>query len=109
MTDVPPLSSRGSLQEEAEVTVATERLFSEVVNGMENPWLSGQMARMNEIMRQVRPYEAALIPDRAQELEALAKAWAARDIERLQTLLQAYFERRKALVPELVKLINRPQ
>ncbi|WP_298325471.1 hypothetical protein [Asticcacaulis sp.] len=108
MTDVPPLSPHGSLGEEAEVTVATERLFCEVVNGLQNPLLSRQMARMNEIMRQVRPYEAALIPDRAQELDALARAWADRDMARLETLLQAYFDRRKALVPQLVNLINHP-
>lgn len=108
MTDKRPGAQRIDRRTETDITAATEALFLDMVNQTENADLKANMAVMNTIMRQVRPYEAALIPDRAAELDVLSRCWAKRDIPRLERLLVAYFERRKALVPKLVKMINHP-
>jgi hypothetical protein len=86
----------------------TERLFEEIANSNKDPFARASMVLLNDQMRAIRPYEAAFIPDRDVELAALAESWEQRDMSKLRILLSAYFERRQALVPKLVHLINRP-
>jgi hypothetical protein len=93
---------------EAEITAATEAFFDAVVSGLPDPAVKENMVMMNVVMRQIRPYEAALIPDRAAELDALQAAWDRRDQPALERLLKAYFARRQALVPQIMHLMQTP-
>ena len=63
---------------------------------------------INARLHRIRPYESAYIPDRRAEYEAMATAWATRDMPRLRELTTAYFQRRRDLVPQIAKIINRP-
>lgn len=101
-TVTPSLPERS----EADITAATEAFFTDMVSALPDPAVKENMARMNAAMRQIRPYEAALIPDRAEELDALQAAWERRDIVRLEGLLKAYFQRRQALVPQVMHLMK---
>lgn len=105
MTDTPTSPDERS---EAEITAATEAFFAEMVKGLPDPAVKENMAMMNVAMRQIRPYEAALIPDRARELDGLQAAWDRRDTATLEALLKAYFQRRQALVPQVMHLIRTP-
>jgi hypothetical protein len=106
MTDTP--ASHTHKRSEADITAATEAFFAEMVSGLRDPAAQENMKMMNVTMRQIRPYEAALIPDRASELDALQAAWDQRDTATLKALLKAYFLRRQALVPQIMHLIKTP-
>lgn len=100
-----PISAEG-FRSETEITAATEALFDDMVLHLDTP-ASNSMAAINTAMRQIRPYEAALISDRAVELQALEDCWARRDLLQLESLIRAYFDRRQALVPQLAALMGR--
>jgi len=92
----------------ADITAATERLFLEIAGCSNNPAVATHMQALIARMEVIRPYEAALISNRADELAALSTCWQQRDFVSLQTLLSAYFQRRLAIVPQIIDLINRP-
>ena len=93
---------------ELDIAAATERLFQDIASASDNETLRTSMLTMNQQMHAIRPYEAALIPDRHSEYEALSACWAERDMAQLQRLIVAYFKRRQDLTPQLAALINRP-
>jgi len=100
-------SELGSAQtREIDVAAATDMLFAEIANAAGDALFADQVRALNTQMSRLRPYEAALIPDRDQEFAALSACWSKRDLPRLRQLVQVYFQRRQAIVPELVKLIN---
>jgi len=91
-----------------DIAEATSQLFQAIADGVGNAALRTDMIAMNQALAAYRPYEGALIPDREAEYAALSQSWAARDWPRLTVLIEAYFERRQALAPQLSQLINRP-
>lgn len=93
---------------DGDIAEATNQLFQDIAAGVGNPALREDVLAMNEELATFRPYEATLIPDRAEEYAALSESWAARDWPRLKVLIAAYFARRQALAPQLSQLINRP-
>jgi hypothetical protein len=103
-TELTPDSS-GQVPDIAE---ATNQLVLAIADGSGSPALREAMLAMNRQMAAIRPYEAALIPDREAEYTALSECWAARDWPRLKGLIAAYFARREALAPQLARLINHP-
>jgi len=106
--DPDPHSNSGPTGQAFDIAEATDRLFQAIANGSGNAGLREAVLAMNRQMASIRPYEAALIPDREAEYAALSESWAARDWPHLKRLIAAYFERREALAPQLAHLINRP-
>jgi len=103
MVQVPPPAHPYSSQDE--IISATESLFLDMANASEGP-LRDAVEQINDRRRLLRAYEAALIPDRAEELRGLKESWDARDIPRLKALLLAYYKRRQDLAPQIVALMN---
>lgn len=97
-------SAQSSAGQDAFVS-ATETFFLDIANNSDAA-LKKAVAVINGRRRLIRIYEATLIPDREQELEALRQCWAARDIPRLKALIYDYYQRRHALAPQIVSLIN---
>lgn len=93
---------------DGEIAERTEALFQDICDTSGNALLRQTIGMINAHLHIIRPYESAFIPDRGAELEALAAAWASRDMPRLRELTTAYFKRRRDLVPHIAKMINRP-
>ena len=91
-----------------DVAVATQALFAEIASASEDVGLIAAMTTLNAQLAMIRPYEAAFIEDRDEELAALSESWARRDMTRLRRLVLTYFQRRRDIVPQLVTLINNP-
>jgi len=106
MTPDDDLSSLG--RDNEDIVSATEGLFLEIASNADAR-LKEAVTVMNGRRRLVRLYEAALIPDREEELAALKACWNARDIPRLRDLIFAYYKRRHDLAPQIVALMNAPQ
>jgi len=88
-----------------DVTEATERLFLEIADAY-NDTARNELLAINVKLQVIRPYEQALLPDREIEYQALAECWRRRDLKTLHSLITTYFERRQALLPKFVALIN---
>lgn len=91
---------------ELDVAAATESLFAEIASASGDALFADQVRVMNGQLSRLRPYEAPLLPDRDLEFAALSACWSERDLPRLRQLVQAYFQRRQDIVPDLVKLMN---
>ncbi len=97
----PPLA-------DGEIAEKTDALFQDICNVSGNELLRQTIGLINAHLHVIRPYEGAFIPDRSSEYEAMATAWANRDIASLRDLTTAYFKRRRELVPQIAKIINHP-
>jgi DNA-binding GntR family transcriptional regulator len=93
---------------DGEIAEKTEALFQDICDMSGNAMLRQTIGLINAHLHLIRPYEGAFIPDRNSEYEAMAAAWAKRDMPRLRELTTAYFKRRRDLVPQIAKIINRP-
>ena len=93
---------------DGDIAEKTETLFQDICEVSGNAMLSQTIGVINAHLQVVRPYEGAYFPDRRTEYEAMATAWAKRDMPRLRELTTAYFQRRRELVPQIAKIINRP-
>lgn len=91
-----------------DVAVATQALFAEIASASGDDDLVAAMTTLNTHLAMIRPYEAAFINDRDEELAALSDSWARRDMTRLRALVLTYFQRRRDIVPQLVTVINNP-
>lgn len=86
--------------------LATEALFLDIAQDSDASLREAVMV-INQRRRVLRAYEAAVIPNREEELSELKACWAARDISRLKVLILQYYRRRQELAPMMVKLMNR--
>lgn len=102
----PDSNPHHDLAGDLEIAQATERLFAEIATTSGNPALQAGLASVNAQLQSIRPFEAALFPDRQAELDALTKAWREGDMARLQILLRHYFARRRDAAPQLAHLIS---
>ena len=105
----PPLPGLPSTHvADGDIAEKTEALFQNICDMSGNTRLRQTIGVINAHLHMIRPYESAYIPDRRAEYDAMATAWANRDMPRLRELTTAYFKRRRDLVPQIAKIINRP-
>ena len=92
----------------SDIVTLTERLFQQVAEQSGNPLLRETVRRLNHELVAMRPFEAELIPDLEAEYTALSAAWIQRDYPQLRRLIKTYFERRRPLLTQNVKLTQKP-
>lgn len=91
---------------ESDIERLTDALFQDIADVSANARLRETISLINTHLRTIRPYEGAYITNRRAEYEALSEAWTNRDIDALRALTAAYFQRRRALVTQIAKLIT---
>jgi len=99
-----PAATAGLEADAAEQNVAgmTWQLFDAIARAADHRPLQQAIEQANDRLAPVRRIGQGFVDDAHEELSALLRHWQARDIETLRSGLNAYHERRKALVPQIV-------
>ncbi|WP_262423158.1 hypothetical protein [Brevundimonas denitrificans] len=90
----------------ADIVARTEALFDAIAALPEIAECGEAMAHANDRLRAVRRLEGYVIAGREAELASLYAA--ANEPDRLVSALEAYRDRRLAVVPDLMRLLMRP-
>ncbi|ESQ78682.1 GntR family transcriptional regulator [Asticcacaulis sp. YBE204] len=88
------------------IAEATSRFFLAIAIASGNDGMEASVRRANDCLHLVRTLKETLLPDRAAELENLIRTWQTGPLLAFETSLADYFQRRLAIVPEIVRLLH---
>lgn len=86
---------------------ATACLFLAVAIAGGNEGMEATVRRANDGLHLIRILKEDLLPDRRSELDRLIGLWRFGPLMEFETALDAYFVRRYAILPEMVRLLHR--
>ena len=91
---------------EKDVAELTWQLFDAIARATDHRFLHQAVAQANDRLAPVRRIGLGLVDDAIEELATLIRYWQERDIRSLGAALDAYHERRKKLVPDIVAALG---
>ena len=94
---------------DADLVVATEKLFLQIASGTGNGEFVRCVAALNDRLHRARSLEVRLMEDGPSEIDALIQQWLIGNFAGLCKGIAAYHDRRLAGVFELVKLAHVPR
>ncbi|MDC7675170.1 GntR family transcriptional regulator [Asticcacaulis machinosus] len=86
---------------------ATARFFLAVAIAGGNDGMEATVRRANDGLHLIRILKEDLLTDRRSELDQLIALWRFGPLIEFETALDAYFTRRYAILPEMVRLLHR--
>lgn len=86
---------------------ATSRFFLAIAIASNNTGVEATVRYINDSLHLVRTLKETLLPDRHAELDHLIQTWRTGPLSTFEQALDAYFQRRHAIVPEVVRLLSR--
>lgn len=92
---VPPLDPQ-------DIPKSTWKLFDAIAEATDFEELHEAVKRTNDQLAPIRSAKQSLVGDAYDELVELYGHWAARDLTSLETCVRAFYQRRIAMVPEIV-------
>lgn len=100
------LEARRVAADPADVPKSTWKLFDAIAEATEHYELHQAVRRTNDQLAPVRRAKQTLIDDAHAELAELCRHWQSGDTTALKAGINAYYTRRKRLVPKIVALLN---
>ncbi|MBB3344748.1 GntR family transcriptional regulator [Luteimonas sp. RC10] len=101
-----PAAELPAVPEPTAIPDAAWALFNAIADATDYEELCTALKRANDQLAPVRHAKHALLDDAHDELSALYRHWAARDVSSLKAGIRAYHERRIAMVPRIVSHLS---